>query len=619
MVRKPKRSKIPLAIIFVALCFGLFLIFPQAAQAQLGDDNEYAIRTGTAEPLILVEYADYTNTSQYLTMSDGGYALAYSYLPVTWTGYELYALIYDLHDTKNWILNYDFSSGTDDGYDNPPANDSANVDDWTFYAIDVGNTNDMSGNYNDTGGNPAGTVELRMDSDRYESGGWWNRYNEGDTCLWNETTTIPRGTVIDATLGFDVLPVSCAMFNSWALYFKVNDITIHRIGIYDIRGWGMDTWHRRSVNVDAWSNSTPLFSDPVNGTITFEVGLEYTATSASYSDSFTDIQYQHLWVDNLQLNVKAECQPDQVELKMNTENVTGASWALGEHTINDTWTSSPVIANFSVVAPNATVDMFCDLRLNITRQSQSLYREEVGKYGTRFELESNNPVNWTLFIRVSVPNLYENYLFNISTADSWNVSFVSQPQTPLDNNVSSCIGGKPGDGYFYVPAYQITPSPNGYWSIRAQSPNCMESAVSSPLSVRVENTLEVSSQINNTMIADASSYSANLTILDPDGILYITNSALPFTNGTVFFGVIDFDEMNDPAGWYKVYVDWAGNGEAGRTNTTFMVIRPARFAHLHPVGAEAHIEVGSPLTIVAQLHDNITDGVIAGANVSYRA
>ncbi len=489
--------------------------------------------SGVGQSRLIVQNASSTNPDQYLQFAEGASANAQIILGANWEATQITSVVYDLWDDRDWASNGDFSlTGSTNGY-NPGDDDDSFVTNWAFTVLDnvpVARpyVNPMSGNYLLTGGNPNERVELRMDGDL--SAGYYG-YNEGDSCWWSQTVNVPRGTVIDAAVEFDLYTDHLADFNSWIFYIAINGQNVYAEGTYNIKNWGYSTWHSRSIPLGVWSNSSDVFSDPINGNVDIEFGLTYTSTDARYSSGFTDIEYQQLWIDNFRLVIKSEVQPTQIDLEMNGNNVVNTGWGTGTVTEIGSWTSSPITATFSenLAATGSTIELRTNLTANAYRNDSSLYERNTASQGISFSIDSeqSSDIVYDFYAYISVPTGYTESNFYTSFPTNWVVTWVSEPQNPNVNVINDPAVDNSTAGFLNITVPPISQAPDGFWQIKTSAPNPLTGIAF------YNETIQKSdfriSDILNTTVSTSVSGNTQLLIYDPNENLFRSNDSTLFS------------------------------------------------------------------------------------------
>ncbi|KKL97394.1 hypothetical protein LCGC14_1834930, partial [marine sediment metagenome] len=447
----------------------------------LSSDNIY---DGVGAPWNVTHYANRTDYNLPVSFSNGSYDMAEIPLGIDWTGYKLNASIKDLYDTRNWN-NGTFDFGADDGTYGAGENDTSdilnNYQNWTFYDDDVGSyTNSMSGNYMDSS-SAAGreSLELRMDGEYvFVSSQWWYGYNEGDKSWWNSSFNIPRGTVIDSELKFDINPNNLANFNSWDFSISLNNQQIYSTGTYSLQKLGEGNWHQFTIPQSVWTNQSNIFTSPIDGTkIPIEFAIEYVADTARYGTGFYHISYQQIFIDNVELRVKAEAKPSQIQLKLNDTSVNDVDWGRGTVEIQGNWQSSKVSANFSSDDSWDLGDFDIELETNLNLYAlkntpETSYETNPLSEGAKFTVQNNSLVSWESYAYFSVPTGYEENNMTLKFPTDVNITWVSEPQQPGINRLSLCDNSTAG--LLLIPVNSISTTPDGFWKFEAKAPNYFE-------------------------------------------------------------------------------------------------------------------------------------------------
>jgi len=363
------------------------------------------IYTGTGDAWNVTHWANRTDYNLPANFGNNSYDLLELPLGIDWIGYNLKADINSLYDSRNWN-NGTLDYGNDDGTYAPGEDDTADISNsfqnWTFNFNDEDTSNLMSGNYLDSDYAPSdgrNCLELRMDGNPSVLSGYYN-YNENDKCWWNSTFVIPRGTVIDSELRFEINPNYLANFNSWDFAVSLNNQPIFSSGTYSLKQLGEGSWHSFSIPQSVWVNQSNIFTSPMNNSIMpIEFSLEYVANSASYSQGFTHIEYQQLFIDDVKLIVKAEVQPSQIQLKINNTSVTDVGWGKGTIELTGDWQSTKVFTNFSTDDTwdlgSYDIELNADLNLFAHKDTpETSYETNFVSEGTSFSTENNSLVNW---------------------------------------------------------------------------------------------------------------------------------------------------------------------------------------------------------------------------------
>jgi hypothetical protein len=514
-------------------------------------------------------------------------------------GYKLISKIYNLYDTRNWN-NGTFHYGADDGtdLDDGDYNDTGSIvnqfQNWTFKDDDQGSNNDMSGNYFNDGSRDY--LELRMNG-RGSPNSY--SYDQNDICWWETTFDVPRGKVINSYLTFQMNPIHLMNFPSWELAFWIDDEKIYSYDSLSLKEF--NPWHKFTVPLTIWYNQS-VFNDPVNSSdINFKMSWEYVPQSATYN-GFTNGNYQQIYIDNVELWIKAEADPEEINLLLNSSEVESDGWGKGHiqyNALNGRWTGDYVYANFSssdpVTLSNYTMELETDLQLYLIKNfPESNWKEDTSELGTNFELKNGENVNWLTYANIQFPDSYEETNLTLIFPEDVNITEVYTPTdtTRTNNILDNCDNSTPG--LLNIPVRDVTSVYNGFFQIKGVSPNYCEDLkfYNNHTGGWVENStvlsedyLNVTAEITNNALV--SSYldqtQAILTIQFPNGTIWKSQHKDVKNNGYVYFDPI-YIPSTPPEyefGEYDVAVTWNNSfnsfdlNETGVIYNTFTVIHNA--------------------------------------------
>ena len=572
-------------------------------------DNNY---NGVGAPWNITHWANRTDYDLSANFGNNSYDQVSIPLDDDWTGYNLKSSINNLYDSRNWN-NGTFHFGDNNTYA-IGANDSAYIansyQNWTFHENDaIGYNNVMSGNYLDENSiSPVNTqnhdsLELRMNGSHHiGSGGDRYRYDTGDKCSWSSSIHIPRGRVIDSWLKFQVNPIHIISFNSWEFRMYLNGIQVFSEGLFTLKQRGQNQWHSFTSPQGLWINTSNVYSTNLlnDSNINVEIALEYTATSASYGfEDGENTDYQQVIVDNIELITKAEAQPSDIELKLNSTSIEDVSWGKGEVEIGGEWQNvdGKLYANFSsddVGELGAfSIDLQTNLNLHARKSTpESNFETNVASVGVNFEVENGSEVSWLCYGRVEVPTRYEETELKINFPTDTIITSVFEPQNPVLNVLSQCDNSTPG--VLSIPVNTISATPDGFWKFEAISPNYCEvltiyhnasgvwvednnilSGSYVNISSKILNSPEVSSYIQNTK--------ARLQIRFPNGTLWSDQSQIApvDSNGNVNFDLFQIPSTppNYEVGEYEAIITWNNTHSGYGLNETGIIFRKFRIVH----------------------------------------
>ncbi len=595
---------------------------PAVAEASTSttSSNDYST---TTSPLTVMKWAQGSNTSQEVTLyynSTSGattWDTAQMVLPENWAGYELDVSVYELAENRTWVNNT--------GFQNIP-------DPWTNGTIDNSGANTLYAQWEDDGhGVGDDCIFLGEDGRATTTAqGTFYYYDQGDTAYFEQTFSIPRGEVTWAGL---ILDYSAWTNSTWGM------TGMFRLAVYinNVVVWAISFDSISAENVWYSTGLISVNTSLINVTsTTIRVTLEATQ-SVGYSP---DIQ-PRLRVDNVRVFVAAKARPSDVSLKMNGLSVQDTGYGTGSVVETSTWTTSPVIANFTWT-PSAGVgldhDIYItlktDLTLYIKKQDYTLYDMDLAKQGLDLAIYNGTDAEWSFYVWVHVPSYYGQYKFNLSIPLDWNVTFVAEPTTPTVNRIANCTGGNPGDGYIEVPVYLISDTPDGYWILKAKSPNYVYDVWTqvynaatnqweNSTTFRPSNITRVVARILNSSglpPADVTSYAANITIRFSNGTVWYTALVTPDANGYVISNNITIGGVNTTGDLYTVEVHWNSQVEAGDLQRQFSVIHQTSLSIWNPPDARTDLQVeayyGDLVLLTVRFHDEDSRRLLTGATVT---
>lgn len=610
-------------------------------------DNTF---TGIGAPWNITHWANRTDTQLYTNFDEGNTGIIQFPLFSDWEAYKIEALIEDLYDTRNWN-NGTFSYGNDNGY-STGADDSNWIENayqnWTFNTNVVGQGNVMSGNYIDSTETSPNSLnhdclELRMAGNPYTGiGGQRYWYDQDDRCSWDTSFYVPRGKLINSILKFQVNPIHLISFNSWELRIYINNIRVYSIGIFTLKGLGINTWHNFSIPQGIWTNTSNVYSSGVlNGSaIPLRMSLEYTATSAGYGvEDGENIDFQQLLFDNVQLETTAEAQPSDLGLKLNGTTVEDDNWGQGDVEINGKWQGFNDVLDLSFSSDDISelgaynIEFLSDINVFASKDvPESNYETNEASLGSSFSVENNSLVEWVCYGRVNVPTRYEQTLMKVEFSEDIAITAVYDPQNPDLNVLSQC--DITTAGILLIPVNVISVTPDGFWRFKATSPNYGENLIiySNSTGSWVEDYeflsgefVNVTAQITKSTVV--SSYIQNtvatLSIRFPNGTIWteLTQNAQADLNGMVSFDLLQIpnNPPNYEEGLYEAIVTWNNSYSVYGFNETGLIYKNFRVVHdsyLTPESSyyEDNYE-NSTLNLKLSFNDAITDNPIENAEI----
>ena len=567
-------------------------------------DNTFS---GIGQAWNITHWANRTDKDLSVSFDEGSTGETSIPLYADWEGTTLKSNIYNLYDTRNWN-NGSFHFGDSDSITRNE-NDSPDIvnkfQNWTFYETDLGGANDMSGNYVNSSATISGghdCLELRMDGRDPWGGEVRYYYEQNDRGWWESDIVIPRGTLIDSALKFEINPIHLISFNSWEFTITINNVQVYSIGIYSLKNMGINTWHEFYIPQGIWTNTSNVFpSGYLNDTsINIEVALHYTATDAGYSDEDGEnTDYQQILFDNLELVTTAEVRPSDLEFKLNGTSVNDVDWGKGEIEISGNWEGKGSKLGISFSADDLndlgpyTVDLATSLNLFAFKSSpDSNYETNIASLGTKFTASNGSQVNWLAYGKVKVPTRYEESLMRIEFPEDVTIQSVFDPQNPTVNVLSLCDNSTPGVLNIDLPS--ISATPDGFWKFLARSPNyCNDIIFSNNKTGSWEfsnqflagDYLNITAKINNTVLV--SSYlqktQAQLQIKFPNGSLWksMNQFAQVQSDGMVQFDIVQIPQSypDYKEGEYQAIITWNNSFSLNALNESGIVLKNFNVIH----------------------------------------
>ena len=620
-------------------------VFKEPKNNDLTSNNIY---TDIGDAWNVTHWANRTDSNMPVNFGNDSYDLLDVPLGIDWIGYNLKADINNLYDSRNWN-NGTFNFGNDDGTYAAGEDDTADISNsfqnWTFDFNDGATPNPMSGNYLDSGYAPSDghdSLELRMDGNPSVLSGYYN-YNENDKCWWNSTIVIPRGTVLDSKLQFEINPYYLANFNSWDFAVSLNNQPIFSSGTYSLKQLGEGNWQSFSIPQSVWVNQSNIYTFPMNSsTMPIEFSLEYVADSASYSQGFNHIENQTLFIDDVKLIVKAEVKPSQIQLKVNNTSVSDVDWGKGIVELTGDWQSTKVFTNFSSDDTwnlgSYDIELSADLNLFAHKNTpETSYDTNFVSEGTRFSTENNSIVNWECYAYFAVPTGYEETTMKLEFPTDLTITWVSEPQQPTTNRLALCDNSTAG--VLIIPVDTISTTPDGFWKFEAISPNHLSSlnifkntTISpGPLDWSSENVFYSGDYINFTAAVTLSplfsSYitqtQALLQIKFPNGTIWGDQSQYKFcaASGNIFFDFFQIPTTppDYEVGEYTAIITWNNSYSSFGLNETGIITKIFTVKHFSTLTPDqsyySNIFEGDTINLIVSFNDIENGNAIRGALV----
>jgi len=489
----------------------------------------------------------------------------------------------------------------------------------------------MSGNYIfnattipiDTKGHDC--LELRMTGVPATTAGRY-LYHPNDYCRWQRTVSnIPRGNVIDGRFKIQVNPLHLSILNNWAIKIEINDQHIYTIDSYTLRDNGMNSWQNYSAPKDIWLKSlSTVFTNPLyNRDTKIEIIWDHTTGAGgdvSYGwEDGPDIDYQQVLIDNVELYLKAQVQPQDVNLKMNNSIVYNKGYGKGIANITGNWNlpfGKDISVKFSSQGTGTyggyEIDFVADLKYYVKKDNQkTFYEPDTDSLGSYFSVGNKSLVRWEAYGFVNTPTNYEVTRMRIEFPTDHTVSWVSSIKMG-SNALSSCTQLS---GAILIPTSTITkPSnPDGFWKIQTTSPNyCQQlniyknsTTVPSGNNWNAATSFYCGDYINITGKISASSVISNhitltkahLFIRFPDGNIWISVNQSANINSTGYFKFNFFrlppNPPNYQVGEYEAIITWNNSFSLRGINETGVIYKKFTVIHdsvLQPEDGKYYIE-----------------------------
>jgi hypothetical protein len=542
-------------------------------------------------------------------------------LPVTldygWSINKVTATVLGLWDQRNWVSSGTFNTGTNTPY--PPTSGP-----WTFRRwYDVNPTGDAyvdTGNWVSSGkyvnvsmpwlplhsiGNPPGS----------------RQYYYMEYSTWNETFTVPRGTVLAANLTLAYHPnyVPQLAYSDFKVFVQINSHIVWWRDFAAMNATERNRWTVRSLNVFTDLNGSYVFNTPAQQTMKIAVGVIYTGPSGWYWDGLA-VSQNGCWFDNVTLALKALARPDQVQLKIK-EPVSGVSANVAT---SDYGSGSAVLTGFTVgPAPSQAVYYF-GFTSNVTLPATGSFRSNATIYVFRLKtaatLFSNtgNNLQWSVSLVTAFQSSgqqfsttsYTKYYFNVSVPSDWTLTTCQDPSGHQHsilseaNNFTRVVFGSKAVlrvnvtriGSYSLPAsfppYVINANSTNYikslWTQLQSGPTWVNKTNFYPQQTAkfvayVKGSSPVSSGVANLTIRGPPTYGASPVVIE-------TITGVAPING--FANFTKLLPNSYAAGNYSAQVDWVDNqlGEAGSLTCKFNVTHTFQMSIAVPAAGDVIVK-----------------------------
>ena len=561
-------------------------------------------------------------------------------------GYKMEAVVHDLYDKRNWV-NGTFDEGPDDGSESAGDDDSSYALNWTFGSVSTENSNPFSGNYLNGVGDTISesALELRMDDTASDA----NEFDQYDRCWWETSFQIPRDDVLEAEVSLMIYPYTQYYPSTggtdpnfgthWSIQVYVNDVSIDDKNLLWLQNAG-SPWVPLTLQLTNWLDNPTVFPAEEKD-MSLKIQLIRNGPTFLYSEYGT---YHIVYIDNVSLTVKAEAKPEQLGLNINQTNyVNDIDWSTGSTEITGNWNGSQsqlVYANYSTdeiwTLDDYEVDFETDLNLYATKHSpETNYETNTESIGTSFSVINNSLVSWESYAYINVPTGYEETEMKIEFPTDVNITWISSAQQPSINVLSQCVNSTPG--ILKVNVTSISPTPDGFWKLKAISSNYMENLDIYSNSTGIwtlDNEFISGEYINITAeVFDSpliTSYiqqtKAYLYIRFPNGSIWNTEiqAKSPNANGDVYFDLIKIPDLPPKyeVGEYEAIIMWNNSYSNLGLNETGIILKKFIVKHsstLTPVQAYYEdVFENSLIDLKVELKDTVNNYPIENAEVYFK-
>jgi hypothetical protein len=462
-------------------------------------------------------------------------------------------------------------------------------------------------------------------SDLWYSGGvdgYYANYSKYDYAEIYQNLTIPRGKVIDAYLNFNYLAEFALESNDFYIFAKINGQEIYSIGFGDIVDANRNQWHSSgNIYMDLWVNNSNIFDNTINDqSLNISVGLK--SRSAAYYQGFQDRYQQNAWFNNLTLVLTtiANASQSDISLKINSKELNQENvWGKAKLNITNIWNVNPILINVTTVSPSLSFEL--DTILYGFHNSKSRIEQSTSE-GISYEILQNGTIYWKFSHNFYMPAQYSDFEFIISKPRNW--SFISALDPTLQNRAYEY--GNMGDIFLQIDKENALYP--GWWTFKATSPNFLN-LTNTKLVGGIDSTFFtgestiIRSQVNysNQIPSNVDETSVNLTIFNPDGNKWFSESKTPLSNGTVFFSELYFDAFNTTGGEYEYTLFWSNGTALGGLNSSLFVVHDSSLSLLKPNDAISDLItdafVGDIIPVRIKFFDSENNDSISNAIISY--
>jgi len=367
-----------------------------------------------------------------------------------------------------------------------------------------------------------------------------------------------------------------------------------------------------------------------------KIGIKHAGSLTKTPDPFPEI-----WIDNFDLYLQSEIEPSVINLTMNDLQPLEEDVGTGNYsqTFTSPLTNDIVISNFTWDPnpyPDPEQDFYitfdCTSTISCSKDALSSYFLDPNQNGVNLNVNSGENASWNFYYWNIIPTGYEDHYLNISKPLDWNVTFVAAPLEQSVNVIENCSGGGLGSSFLIVPTQNITSFHDGYWLFNATSFNYHNdlkiqawngTGWDNQTEYFVGNKSRVMVQVLNStgVPPDLSTFSANLTIIDPQSnIWYYNETFYSASNGIIYFPNITVNGSDTYGGVYDLNAAWTNGEEIFYKSTSFTIKHEADLILYKPtdaqVSAETTLTHGDLLQIKMRLNDTDRVELISGSNLT---
>ncbi|MFX0089408.1 MAG: hypothetical protein ACFE7S_05870 [Candidatus Hodarchaeota archaeon] len=554
--------------------------------------------SGIGGPLDITEYAvgDYGERTVEATTS-------WSQLPETvitpgYNAVEITLHFFTGFSIENWTVNENFTIPD-------PTNSSLPVN-WTAYEFnnETGGKNEVD--FTAAYDNITDTVEVTA-----KGTGLSVEDAIGDYGAWRQLVNITSGGIVGAKVILNFSrDYQSQNPNNARLFVDVGNQRVEIARFEDPNDSPTPNWHIFEVDLDS-----ELLNSSLPGLLNLSLGVEYRGGKlaqqvTAYFSYVSLILTVPAVGSEYDLKIRDILEPTQ-NYSVPESGIVSIEGNWSNQIEIEIWSNSSVSVNF-----DTTVEAVSNKSINLN-----------------FQTSPDSDVNWTgIFDAIHPYYPYDYKYFNISLPLDWNVSSVLDPLLKEQLGLNVTVVSSPSGKTIIIDAEHagkdmgLTEALFGEWQIFGDSPNYALEVFTQTSEgtgwvngseVHLSDLFRVIFIINSSHLA-LNAGKAILTVYDPQQSIFAQQTIVPNASGIIQFDDISFNLTSSSAGDYSIDVGWVGKAEVANTRTQSILIRPATFEVIHPVGSEASVYEGSSFMISVRLVDNYTAEAVTGMQVLYQ-